>query len=226
MRITRLAALLSCLTCPSRLVIAQGETTSAIVGSVSDPTGAALPGATVTVFNADTGLKRAATSDGAGRFSFPQLKPGSYAVKVEAQGFETQANPNVVAGLGQKQTVNFTLKLAAAKGEVTVASDTALIYPENPNTASTLNAAALEDLPNPGADMTYPLQFAAGALMNTAGSGNDFLGSTNGYGNVQFNGLPALIERLHRRWTGNQRSAHEPEQRALDQSRSGLEFHR
>ncbi|MBV9505957.1 MAG: TonB-dependent receptor [Acidobacteriia bacterium] len=173
-------------------MIAQGETTSAIVGSVSDPTGAALPGATVTVFNADTGLKRAATSDGAGRFSFPQLKPGSYAVKVEAQGFETQANPNVVAGLGQKQTVNFTLKLAAAKGEVTVASDTALIYPENPNTASTLNAAALEDLPNPGADMTYPLQFAAGALMNTAGSGNDFLGSTNGYGNVQFNGLPAL----------------------------------
>ena len=40
--------------------------------------------------------------------------------------------------------------------------------------------------------MTYPLQFAAGALINTAGSGNDFVGGTNGYGNVQFNGLPAL----------------------------------
>ena len=40
--------------------------------------------------------------------------------------------------------------------------------------------------------MTYPLQFAPGALMNTAGSGNDFVGSTNGYGNVEFNGLPAL----------------------------------
>ena len=40
--------------------------------------------------------------------------------------------------------------------------------------------------------MTYPLQFAAGALMNTAGSSNDFVGGTNGYGNVQFNGLPAL----------------------------------
>ncbi len=40
--------------------------------------------------------------------------------------------------------------------------------------------------------MTYPLQFAAGALMNTAGSGNDFVGGTNGYGNVQFNGLPSL----------------------------------
>ena len=40
--------------------------------------------------------------------------------------------------------------------------------------------------------MTYPLQFAAGALINTAGSGNDFVGGTNGYGNVEFNGLPSL----------------------------------
>ena len=47
-------------------------------------------------------------------------------------------------------------------------------------------------LPNPGGDLTYPLQFAPGALINTAGSGNDFVGGTNGYGNVEFNGLPAL----------------------------------
>ena len=67
-----------------------------------------------------------------------------------------------------------------------------LINPANPNTSTTLNARALEDLPNPGGDMTYPLQFAAGALINTAGSGNDFVGGTNGYGNVQFNGLPSL----------------------------------
>jgi hypothetical protein len=94
--------------------------------------------------------------------------------------------------LGQRQTVNFTLKLAAAKGEATVTGEAPLVNPENPNTATTLNASALESLPNPGGDMTYPLQFAAGALMNTAGSGNDFIGGTNGYGNVQFNGLPAL----------------------------------
>jgi hypothetical protein len=55
-----------------------------------------------------------------------------------------------------------------------------------------LNARALEDLPNPGGDLTYPLQFAAGALINTAGSSNDFVGGSNGYGNVEFNGLPAL----------------------------------
>ena len=55
-----------------------------------------------------------------------------------------------------------------------------------------MNTPALEDLPNPGGDLTYPLQFAPGALINTAGSGNDFVGGTNGYGNVEFNGLPAL----------------------------------
>jgi hypothetical protein len=162
------------------------------VGAVFDPSGAVLPHAVVTVINSETGSKRSAITEEAGRFSFPQLKPGTYTVKVGAAGFEPQTNASVFAGLGQKQTVNFTLKLLAAKGEVTVISEAPLVNPENPNTATTLNAPALENLPNPGADLTYPLQFAPGALMNTAGSGNDFLGSTNGYGNVEFNGLPAL----------------------------------
>ncbi|HUB34616.1 MAG TPA: carboxypeptidase regulatory-like domain-containing protein [Bryobacteraceae bacterium] len=176
---------------PGRLV-AQGETTSAIVGAVVDPSGAAVVGAAVTVISTDTATRRTAITDDAGRFSFPQLKPGSYSVQVLAAGFQPQTVPGVSSGLGQKQTVNFTLKLLAAKGEVTVTSEALLVNPENPNTATTLNAPALENLPNPGGDMTYPLQFAPGALMNTAGSGNDFIGGTNGYGNVQFNGLPAL----------------------------------
>ncbi len=75
---------------------------------------------------------------------------------------------------------------------VEVSSEAPILNPENANAATTLNAPALEDLPNPGGDLTYPLQFAAGALINTAGSGNDFVGGTNGYGNVEFNGLPAL----------------------------------
>ena len=94
--------------------------------------------------------------------------------------------------LGQKQTVDFTLKIAQPNETVEVSSDAPILSPENANTSTTLNARALEDLPNPGGDETYPLQFAAGALVNTAGSGNDFVGSTNGYGNVEFNGLPAL----------------------------------
>jgi hypothetical protein len=152
---------------------AQGETTSAILGQVTDSSSAVVPAATVTVVNRETGLKRTAKTDDAGRFNFPQAD-------------------NVVSGLGQKQTVNLTLRVAQAKQTVEVTSEAAIINPENANTSTTLSAAALENLPNPGGDMTYPLQFAPGALINTAGSSNDFVGGTNGYGNVEFNGLPAL----------------------------------
>ncbi len=176
---------------PAR-VLAQGETTSAIVGEVADASGAVVPGATITITNQETGLKRSAKTDDAGRFNFPQLKPGAYSVKVEAQGFQPKQNDNVVSGLGQKQTVNFALNVAQSNESVEVSAEIPLINTANANTSTTLSAAALEDLPNPGGDLTYPLQFAAGALINTAGSGNDFVGSSNGYGNVEFNGLPAL----------------------------------
>jgi hypothetical protein len=174
------------------LAMAQGETTSAIVGSVSDPSGGAIPSATVTLTNVENGLKRSVKTDASGRFSFPQLKPGVYSVKAEADRFETQQNNLVSAGLGQKQTVDFKLNIASASESIQVQEQGPLINPENANTSTTLNARAIENLPNPGGDMTYPLQFAAGALINTAGSGNDFVGGTNGYGNVQFNGLPSL----------------------------------
>jgi hypothetical protein len=172
--------------------LAQGETTSAIVGQVRDTTDAVVPGATVTITNHETGLKRSARTDDAGRFRFPQLKPGTYSVRVEAQGFDPGQNDNVVSGLGQKQTVDFMLKVARSNEAVEVSSEAPLINPENADTSTTLTAPALEDLPNPGGDLTYPLQFAPGALINTAGSSNDFVGSSNGYGNVEFNGLPAL----------------------------------
>jgi hypothetical protein len=171
---------------------AQGETTSAIVGQASDATGAVVPHADVTVVNKDTGLRRKGKTDDEGYFNFPQLKPGVYSVKVEAEGFEWEQNDAVTAALGQKQTINFTLKIAQSKQTIEIRSDAAILNPENANTSTSLSAPALENLPNPGGDLTYPLQFAAGALINTAGSGNDFVGGTNGYGNVEFNGLPAL----------------------------------
>ncbi len=176
----------------SAALYGQGETTSAILGQVLDPSNAPVSHAAVTARSNETGLTRSATTDDSGRFNFPQLLPGAYTVKVSAEGFEPEANPSVVTGLGQKQTVDFKLRVASAKQSVTVEERTPLINPDNPNTSTTMNARRLENLPNPGGDETYPLQFAAGALINTAGSGNDFVGGTNGYGNVEFNGLPSL----------------------------------
>jgi hypothetical protein len=184
-------AVLCVLLFPAEL-LAQGETTSAIVGQVTDATNAAIPGVAVTVTNRETGFERGAKTDAEGRFAFPQLKPGSYLVRAEAGGFQPQHTDNVLSGLGQRQTVNFSLKLAESKQTVEVSGEPSLINPGNANTSTNLNAPALENLPNPGGDLTYPLQFAPGAVINTAGSGNDFVGGTNGYGNVEFNGLPAL----------------------------------
>src|SRR6204780_263758 len=171
---------------------AQGETTSAIVGQVTDVTRAGVPGATVTITSRESDARRSVHTDDVGRFNFPQLKPGTYSINVEAAGFEPQRNDAVSAGLGQKQTVDFVLRVAGARQTVEVSAMPPLINPGNPNTSANLDAPALENLPNPGSDLTYPLQFSAGALINTAGSGNDFVGGTNGYGNVEFNGLPAL----------------------------------
>ena len=84
-RSLRLVLLVVAVAVLSVKALGQGETTSAIVGQVTDVTGAVVPGSTVTITNHDTGMKRSVRSDDAGRFSFPQLKPGRYSVKVEAE---------------------------------------------------------------------------------------------------------------------------------------------
>src|SRR6202142_2771231 len=135
---------------------AQGETTSAIVGQARDATNAVVAGAIVTITNSETGLKRSAKTDDSGRFNFPQLKPGIYSVKVEAPGFEPRQNNNVVSALGQKQTVDFTLGVARSRETGEVSSEAPILNPENANTSTTLNAPALEDLPNPAGDPPSP----------------------------------------------------------------------
>jgi hypothetical protein len=170
----------------------QGETTSAIVGTVLDQSNAALPGATVVVTGSETGLRRSLVTGDSGRFSFSQLKPGTYVIEVTAAGFEAQKS-SVTAAVGQTQTADFVMAVASAvREDIIVTAEAPLINTDNPNTSTTLSAKAMENLPNPGSDLTYPAQFAPGALINTAGSSNDFVGAQNGYGNVQFNGLPAL----------------------------------
>ena len=98
----KLWILLIAITATQVPAIGQGETTSAIVGSVTDPAGASLPGATVTITNVENGLKRTVKTDDSGRFSFPQLMPGTYSVRVEADRFATRQNNAVSAALGQK----------------------------------------------------------------------------------------------------------------------------
>ncbi|MGH9533995.1 MAG: carboxypeptidase regulatory-like domain-containing protein [Terriglobales bacterium] len=170
---------------------AQSQTTAAIAGRVVDPSHAALPGAVVAARDLATGARRATRTDATGWFSLAQLAAGSYALRISAPGFQTRGIGPVSVGLGQIVRLDVALRLASRRQSVTVTANGPVLDTENANTSTTLSARRLRTLPNPGGDLTYPAQFAPGALINTAGSSNDFVGGTNGYGNVEFNGLPA-----------------------------------
>ncbi len=155
-----------------------------------DSSRAVVPGVAVSARDVNTGTIRTGQSDGSGRFLFAQVNPGTYQIEVAAPGFATQHSPPIVVAVGQTATANFTLSLAGASQAVEVNAESALMSLENPNTSTTLDAKTIANLPNPGQDLTYVAQFAQGALMNTAGSSNDAK-AAGGYGNVEFNGLPA-----------------------------------
>ncbi len=168
----------------------QSGTSSAISGTVEDSTSAGLANAGVTATNVDTRATRAAQTNFEGRFLFSQVNPGTYTVTVELNGFKKQSSSPVAVDVGRTVTLNFALALSSATQTVTVTAQQAMLTLENPNTTTTLESKTIARLPNPGQDMTYIAQFAPGALMNTAGSSNDAK-AAGGYGNVEFNGLPA-----------------------------------
>src|SRR5271165_6210007 len=168
----------------------QSGTSSALAGIVLDKSGAAIPNAQVNATEVNTGSVRAVQSNVEGRFLFSQVNPGTYRIEVDAKGFGLGQSQPTNVSVGQTAAVNFTLFPAAISQSVEVTGQSALMSLENPNTSTTLEAKTIKNLPNPGQDLTYIAQFAQGALMNTAGSSNDAK-AAGGYGNVEFNGLPA-----------------------------------
>ncbi|HUK32626.1 MAG TPA: carboxypeptidase-like regulatory domain-containing protein [Vicinamibacterales bacterium] len=186
-----LRALVGCLLLLALAVFAfaQSETTGGLSGQVRDPSGGAIRGATVTIIYVDTGFRRVSQTDAEGRFTFPQVQPGTYRVEADAAAFEP-AQQSVAVPLGRVETVTLTLAIAGLTASVSVSSEPPLLNTRNPNTTTIFTAKRIEALPNPGGDITFPAQLAAGALMNTAGSGNDFVGGPSGFGNYQVNGMP------------------------------------
>jgi hypothetical protein len=174
---------------PVRL-LAQSGTSSALTGIVTDKTGAVIPDAQLQATEVNTGAARNAHSNSDGRYLFARVNPGTYRVQVQAHGFAIERSQPTQVPVGQTVTVNFTLSLATASQTVEVTTQSGLLSLENPNTTTPLQSKTIRNLPNPGQDLTYLAQFAQGALMNTAGSSNDAK-AAGGYGNVEFNGLPA-----------------------------------
>jgi hypothetical protein len=169
---------------------AQSGISSALSGTISDQSGAAIADARVTATDVDTKAARQSQTDSGGHFLFSQLNPGTYQLTVRADGFANAVSQATAVGVGRTVVLNFTLAVSSTSQTVEVSAKEGLLSLDNPNVTSTIEAETIKGLPNPGQDLTYIAQFAQGALMNTAGSSNDAK-AAGGYGNVEFNGLPA-----------------------------------
>ncbi|MGO8718438.1 MAG: carboxypeptidase regulatory-like domain-containing protein [Acidobacteriaceae bacterium] len=171
-------------------LLAQSGTSSALTGTVTDSSGAVLAHAAVAAIDTETQAIRTGQTNADGRFLFSQINPGTYEVSVHVPGFAKQKSQPTAVAVGRTVTLNFTMQVSSRSQRVEVRAQQGLLSMENSNTTTTLDAKTIKTLPNPGQDLTYVAQFAQGALMNTAGSSNDNK-APGGYGNVEFNGLPA-----------------------------------
>jgi len=173
-------ALLVVLSFGSTRVAAQTSTTGDIAGAVTDPSGATIPGAKVGLKDETKGNTQESTTNKDGVYHFYLLSPGPYTVTVTATGFETFTRHSDVS-VGQIVTINVQMTLGAATTSVTVTEAAPLLQTENGDTARTVTEQQVQNVPNPGNDMSAIAQLAPGAIMNTQG----------GYGNVEAFGLPA-----------------------------------
>jgi len=104
------------------------QVNAALSGTVSDASGALIPGVEVTAKNVRTGITDTRVTNETGNFVFPSLQPGTYTLASALSGFQTAKYDNVVLGEGQQVRLNFTLQVGAAAQnvEVTIAADTVL----------------------------------------------------------------------------------------------------
>src|SRR5262245_35597353 len=104
------------------------QVNAVLSGTVSDASGALIPGVEVTAKNVNTGISDTRLTNETGSFNFPSLQPGKYTLNAALSGFQTAKYDNVDLGSGQQVRLNFTLQVGAAAQnvEVTIAADTLL----------------------------------------------------------------------------------------------------
>ncbi|HEX7087048.1 MAG TPA: carboxypeptidase-like regulatory domain-containing protein, partial [Vicinamibacterales bacterium] len=118
-----------------------------IVGNVRDTSGAAVPGSTVTVTSAETGLERVTVSNETGAYTFNNLLPGHYTVRVSLQGFKEFVQTNVPVVIGQVSRVDVALELGALTETITVSSEAQLLQTDKAEVSTELKSTDLVNLP-------------------------------------------------------------------------------
>ena len=164
-------------------------------GSVTDPTGAVVPGAKVTVKSEATGFLRTGATNNLGEYRFLLLPPGAYDVQLEKEGFRTQVARDVHITVGQIAIVDATLELGVTTQVLEVSGAVLLVESERSNQSNTLDMASVQNLPinrrdylaftllAPGVvDSTGVADNADFRVKQTPTSGLSFYGS-NGRGN-------------------------------------------
>ncbi len=168
-----------------------------IVGTVLDAQGAAIPNATVTILEAATGLKYVVTTSSTGDYVRPALKPGTYTVSVDAQGFRRAQQQNVVLNGGDRVGVPFTLQVGDITQSVEVTAAAPLLQTESTVIGQSIGSKAVATLPLSGqrtisflAQLSPGVQPAENGARDALGGGFSANGvRSNGQNNFLLNGV-------------------------------------
>ena len=156
-------------------------TTGRILGTVTDPSGAVLSGATVTITDTQRGTTRVLTTDQAGAYVAPNLDPGIYKVRAEAKGFKTVERPNVQLEVAKDALIDFALQTGNITETVTVMEDVPLLNTTSSTLGGTLSNKEINDLPLNGRNYENLLQLRPGVVRYPGG----------GFSTTSANGLRA-----------------------------------
>src|SRR5215475_7387315 len=138
------------------------ESRGKISGRVTDPNGAAVPGASVKITDLARSGTTALTTNDDGRFDAPYLLPGSYQVLVEVSGFKKAVLDKVSVAINETSTVSITLDVGTVQETVTVTSDTSQLNVSDPNLGMTIDRKRVDELPSIHGDPYVLINLAPG----------------------------------------------------------------
>jgi len=144
MRSYRVVASLYLLLIASSAAIAQNASVS---GTVSDPSGAAIVGATVSAINTGTGIVSPTTTNQSGVYVFPSLPPGNYSFSAEQPGFNKETVSGVILEIGSQLTVNLALQIGQSNQTVEVQATASVVNTSSATIGDVVNGKQLQDLP-------------------------------------------------------------------------------
>jgi hypothetical protein len=148
-----------------------------ILGTVKDSSGAAVPGANVTVVNTGTGFSRTVVSDSLGEYTAPLVPTGTYTVSAEITGFKKVSKTNVLVGVDQRVRIDLTLELGAITEVVEIQAETPLLQTSSSDLGATVVEDQIKTLPLNGRNFVSLTRTVPGVLRGIPGGNIDGAGS-------------------------------------------------